>query len=208
MSVAQCHASPHIMQPSYYFDTILITSTCIASRSYWEHWHGSKFGAAGDPRGSSKNHHMLTGGFGLFLLDVVGGLRADHDRSGGAALTVDLTRLPIITAVGSATTAVESAAGRAQVSWAFCDGGGTTRRLSVSVSAPLGVQATILRLPAPTRKAILRAEPEGRVLWRASDANTEEEVIGEEVFAQIVPSGALSMNLGAGEHALEFSYMF
>ena len=152
--------------------------------TFWEDWGGSTYT---DPRGSSKNHHMLTGGFGIWLLDDVAGIRASHDAIGRAALTVDLSQTSLIGKVGKASASVETAAGRAAVEWVLED----TPALQVSISAPHGVQSCLLQLPAPgSGGAVLRGD-QGRVLW-SSDGS---EVAGNSV----------SVELGAGEHVLEYA---
>jgi hypothetical protein len=174
--------------------------------TFWEDWAGREFTA---PRGSSKNHHMLTGGLGLFLLDVVAGLRAEHDERGRATLTARLA-LPVVRAVGGARAAVESAAGRATLEWAFAEkvegGRGASGRLTVAASVPASARAFILELPPPTAGAVLREA--GVVAWRSGKARLGGlggGGAGVRAWGGHAEAG-LFVELAAGRHSLEYEF--
>jgi hypothetical protein len=187
----------------------------------WEFWNGTEFSV---PRGSSKNHHMLSGGVGLFLLDVVGGLRAEHGAGGRAELTVRLAA-PVVRTVRGATTSVESAAGRATLDWSFADelqppaadddddddddagepsgDAGIAARLLVNLLAPSGLSRCSVHLPLLGGAAVLREG--GQVVWTSGDGAVDE---GRVAVLGVDAAGAiLSMEVGAGgEHRFELEF--
>lgn len=179
----------------------------LARRSYWEDWHGSSYGPVGDPRGSSKNHHMLTGGFGLFVLDVLGGLRATHDRSGSASLCIDLTRLPVLRTIGSASTSVKSSAGTAKLSWAFTEKLSAVNVLSASILVPANVGACVVRLPTRERTQQAELQVNGKAVRPYRDGVKDTQIQEAQMIPLVAKqNGILLVHVGVGRHEVTYTF--